>query len=87
MFDKNECAILAYNNKFFSLDPLHNNEITATADNVAKLQTFTLERIGDHEAALKASNGQYLSVDKKVLQLCAKSTSIAGEEKFALIIK
>jgi hypothetical protein len=87
LFEKNECAILAYNNKFFCAELDHQNEITSIRDNIAKWETFTWVQLDSNHVAFIAANGKYLSVDEKSLQLYARSETIGKQEKFETITK
>jgi len=84
-FEKDQCAIRAYNKRYLSVELNQKLEINATREKRSTWETFTIVELGHDTVAFKAVNGKYISVDKKTLQLYAVSLAIGENEKFALI--
>ncbi|MGZ3862616.1 MAG: alginate O-acetyltransferase AlgX-related protein [Bacteroidia bacterium] len=79
-------AIYSYKNTFLSAELGQKNEITSTRNNIGDWEMFRVEGKGDGFVAFKASNGKYLSLDGKSLQIVASANSVGVNEKFKLIV-
>jgi hypothetical protein len=87
LFENNECAMMASNNKFFGAELDLRNEINATKDHLFKWETFSLTEIDKTHLAFKAANGKYLSLDEGSSKLYASGESIGKNERFEMILK
>jgi len=83
----NKCAIYTSEDKYFTAELAHENEITASRDNIADWETFTILELDSNRVAFKAANGKYLSVDEKMPRIYARGETIGRQEKFEIIIK
>ncbi len=85
-YDKNECAILAYNNFFLSSNLGSHGEITAGTEKLNGWEKFSITKLNNGYVAFKAYNGKYLSLNLKTNLIFAKGDSIGVNEKFKLEI-
>jgi len=87
LFEKKQCAILAYNDRFFSVGDNKRNEVSARGERIGKSETFTLMELESNRVSLKCANGKFIGVDEKTLQVFANADSIDDMEKFEIIMK
>ncbi len=75
----------AFDRHFLCAELRRQNEITYTRDNTGSWESFELVKLDNNSIALKAANGNYLSIDEKSMQLFARAKSIGKNETFILI--
>lgn len=87
LFEKNECAILAYNNKVLRVESGDQDAISATGERIAKWETMERVEFENNHVAFKGANGKYLSIDITSGRLYARAEAIGKNEQFEIRVK
>jgi len=77
-------ALRAHNGHYVCAEGGGGREVVANRNSVGPWETFSLKNLGNNCVALRASNGQYVSVERE-LEVVAKSNSVGSNETFGLI--